>query len=31
MGEAGPQWLGTAGAAYLYVEATGKLGGSILS
>jgi thiamine biosynthesis lipoprotein len=31
MGEACPQWLSTAGAAHLYVEATGKLGGSILS
>ena len=31
MGDAGPQWLGTAGAAYLYVESTGTLGGSILS
>ncbi len=31
MGEAAPQWLGAAGAAHLYVEATGKLGGSIPS
>jgi hypothetical protein len=29
MGDAGPQWLDTAGA--LYVESTGTLGGSILS
>jgi thiamine biosynthesis lipoprotein len=30
MGGAGPKWLSAEGAAHLYVEESGKLGGSIL-